>query len=349
MFTGNEDMEATALREQGWSISAIARHLGRDRATVRNHLNGTRVAGERRRSEPDAVRGVRALPARAPARGPARVGDRPLRRGRAPSASSSRTRASREGFARRELRPHCEACAGVKGTGHHRDRAPAGRGDPVGLGRAARGSLGRRRPPARSARCRARGKFRGVFCRVRGPAAPHRGDRRRAAAPRRQRPALADRSHGDGRRPEDRRDPAELRPGGQALRRERRRLPAATGQPEGLGGEVHPLRHPALLAHDDGRHHGPGDRSSSTGSASASPIAGPGRSPSWRSSSAKTPPRRSSRPADDGARRWRTWPSSSGCGRFPPPATRRPSRTTTGWGPRLSFPSRATPTRCLPG
>ena len=25
MFTGNEDMEATALREQGWSISAIAR------------------------------------------------------------------------------------------------------------------------------------------------------------------------------------------------------------------------------------------------------------------------------------------------------------------------------------
>jgi hypothetical protein len=23
MFTGNEDMEATALREQGWSISAI--------------------------------------------------------------------------------------------------------------------------------------------------------------------------------------------------------------------------------------------------------------------------------------------------------------------------------------
>jgi transposase len=53
MFTGNEDMEATALREQGWSISAIARHLGRDRKTIRAHLNGTRVAGERRRSVPD--------------------------------------------------------------------------------------------------------------------------------------------------------------------------------------------------------------------------------------------------------------------------------------------------------
>ena len=53
MFTGKEDMEATALREQGWSISAIARHLGRSRETVRKHLDGTRTAGERRRSEPD--------------------------------------------------------------------------------------------------------------------------------------------------------------------------------------------------------------------------------------------------------------------------------------------------------
>ena len=54
MFTGNEDMEATALREQGWSISAIARHLGRDRATIRNHLNGTiQWPAKRSRAEPD--------------------------------------------------------------------------------------------------------------------------------------------------------------------------------------------------------------------------------------------------------------------------------------------------------
>jgi transposase len=53
MFTGDEDVEATALRAQGWSISAIARHLGRDRQTVRDHLNGKRVPGERRRVEPD--------------------------------------------------------------------------------------------------------------------------------------------------------------------------------------------------------------------------------------------------------------------------------------------------------
>ena len=53
MFTGKEDMEATALREQGWSISAIDRHLGRSRETVRRHLDWKRTAGERRRSEPD--------------------------------------------------------------------------------------------------------------------------------------------------------------------------------------------------------------------------------------------------------------------------------------------------------
>ena len=61
MFTGNEDMEATALREQGWSISAIARHLGRDRKTVRDHLNGD-PGGRRapaRRTRP--LRAVRAL------------------------------------------------------------------------------------------------------------------------------------------------------------------------------------------------------------------------------------------------------------------------------------------------
>ncbi len=46
-------MKATALRKQGWSITAIANHLGRDRKTVRAYLNGTRVAGERRQSEPD--------------------------------------------------------------------------------------------------------------------------------------------------------------------------------------------------------------------------------------------------------------------------------------------------------
>jgi transposase len=53
MFTGEEDMQATALKAKGWSISAIARHLEHDRATIRRYLSGERVAGERKREEPD--------------------------------------------------------------------------------------------------------------------------------------------------------------------------------------------------------------------------------------------------------------------------------------------------------
>ncbi|MFG2304511.1 hypothetical protein [Actinacidiphila glaucinigra] len=34
MLTVEEDLDAHALRRQGWSISAIARHLGRDRTDV---------------------------------------------------------------------------------------------------------------------------------------------------------------------------------------------------------------------------------------------------------------------------------------------------------------------------
>ncbi|MFF7890160.1 hypothetical protein ACH40F_58050 [Streptomyces sp. NPDC020794] len=47
------DVDAHALRRQGWTISAIARHLGRDRKTVRAYLNGERVP-QKRRQVPDA-------------------------------------------------------------------------------------------------------------------------------------------------------------------------------------------------------------------------------------------------------------------------------------------------------
>lgn len=35
MITRGEDVEANALRQRGWSVSAIARHLGRDRKPER--------------------------------------------------------------------------------------------------------------------------------------------------------------------------------------------------------------------------------------------------------------------------------------------------------------------------
>ena len=53
MLTQGESVEAHALRERGWSVSAIARHLGRDRKTVRAYLNGKRVPGQRKPAGPD--------------------------------------------------------------------------------------------------------------------------------------------------------------------------------------------------------------------------------------------------------------------------------------------------------
>lgn len=51
MLTREEDVEAYALRKRGWSISAIARHLERDRKTVRRYLNREHEAGTRRRAD----------------------------------------------------------------------------------------------------------------------------------------------------------------------------------------------------------------------------------------------------------------------------------------------------------
>ena len=48
MITREEDVDAHALHQRGWTISAIARHLGRDRKTIRGYLTGGRVADARR-------------------------------------------------------------------------------------------------------------------------------------------------------------------------------------------------------------------------------------------------------------------------------------------------------------
>lgn len=53
MLSLEEDVEAQALRDQGWSISAIARHLGRDRKTIRRYLSGEQEPGKRKPAGPD--------------------------------------------------------------------------------------------------------------------------------------------------------------------------------------------------------------------------------------------------------------------------------------------------------
>ena len=52
MLTQGEAVEAHALRSRGWSVSAIARHLGRDRKTIRGYLAGSRVPGSGSRAGP---------------------------------------------------------------------------------------------------------------------------------------------------------------------------------------------------------------------------------------------------------------------------------------------------------
>lgn len=53
MLTPEEDVEITSLRKRGWTISAIARHVGRDRKTVRSYLSGDREPGVRKRTGED--------------------------------------------------------------------------------------------------------------------------------------------------------------------------------------------------------------------------------------------------------------------------------------------------------
>lgn len=107
-------MQATALRARGWSISAIARHLGRDRKTVRDYLSGKRVPGERKRPEPDPFDAMAAYVGQRLADDAhvwaSALYDEVVALGY-PLSYPSFTRSLRE----RRLRPHCEACAGVKG------------------------------------------------------------------------------------------------------------------------------------------------------------------------------------------------------------------------------------------
>ena len=56
MLTREEDVEISALRARGWTISQIARHTGRDRKTVRACLAGEREPGADESREPRSHR-----------------------------------------------------------------------------------------------------------------------------------------------------------------------------------------------------------------------------------------------------------------------------------------------------
>jgi transposase len=125
MLSLEDDVEAHALHRQGWTISAIARHLGRSRSTIRAYLAGTSVPGQRRRSAPDSFAAIEPY-ARARLKQDAHVW-----------ASALYDEVQRLGYVRsyqrfthelrvRGLRPHCEACAGVRGRPTIEIEHPAG-------------------------------------------------------------------------------------------------------------------------------------------------------------------------------------------------------------------------------
>jgi transposase len=125
MFSRSEDVEAHALSKRGWSISAIARHLERDRKTIRSYLKNEREPGVRRSSVPDPL---------APFAGylASRFVDDPHLWASAlfDEVVALGYGCSYVSFARQlrtaGLRPHCEACAGVTGRETTEIDHPAG-------------------------------------------------------------------------------------------------------------------------------------------------------------------------------------------------------------------------------
>jgi hypothetical protein len=114
MLTQGEDVEVHALKERGWSISAIARHTGRDRKTIRAYLSGERQPGVRVQSDPDPFEPFVVYVK-------ARFADDHNLWGTAlydevvPLGYPLSYPSFMRGIRLRGLRPHCEACSGVKG------------------------------------------------------------------------------------------------------------------------------------------------------------------------------------------------------------------------------------------
>ncbi len=113
MLTREEDIDAHALAKQGWTIAAIARHLGRDRKTIRAYLAGERTAGVRARARPDGfapfAEYVRARLGEDPHLWVTTLADELEPLGWS-GGYSTLTRQIRD----RSLRPVCEACRGLK-------------------------------------------------------------------------------------------------------------------------------------------------------------------------------------------------------------------------------------------
>ena len=125
MLTWENCVEAQALRTRGWSISAIATHLGHDRKTIRAYLNGERRPGERRPARPEAMTDFLAYCRQRLADDP-HLWSTTLFDEVVDLGFGGSYQAFTASIRRHELRPRCAACAANK----HKDRSviehPAG-------------------------------------------------------------------------------------------------------------------------------------------------------------------------------------------------------------------------------
>ncbi len=125
MLTQGEDVEAAALHNRGWTISAIARHLGHDRKTIRAYVNGTRAPGQRARSSPDPLELVEHYVT-------LRLGDDPhlwattLYDEVVPLGYALSYPSFVRQIRAKKLRPHCDPCHAVKGRDTIEIDHPAG-------------------------------------------------------------------------------------------------------------------------------------------------------------------------------------------------------------------------------
>ncbi len=117
MLTQEDDVDVHALARQGWTVSAIARHLGHDRKTIRSYLSGGRVAGIRRPVAGDPLEPfvdyLRQRLIDDPHVWATVLFDEAVALGFDRSYPSF-TR----GLRRHRLRPHCEPCASSAGREH---------------------------------------------------------------------------------------------------------------------------------------------------------------------------------------------------------------------------------------
>ena len=117
MLTPEDDVEIEALRKRGWSISAIARHVGHDRKTVRAYLSGEREPGVRAKSDPDEFDRFE-LYVRQRLTDDQHVWATTLFDEVAALGYDRSYQTFTRQLRERELRPHCEPCSASNGRAH---------------------------------------------------------------------------------------------------------------------------------------------------------------------------------------------------------------------------------------